>query len=360
MTAPFRGITAPPQTSGYTNASKSLAGLMEGMMQGRHQKQQELMAQLLQQSTIDLNNRNMKHMDATEANAVATLEQNTRNQNLQRLLQQFPQAEGDLSILLNPSQPNAQPAGNRVQSGSGVATPSVMDDFSNKYGQAVKGMMTTHQPQTFDENGKTFTVSNKEFNPAQMLSLGMRNEHYDQTAYAKWFGSDENKVVRTMASAWPRTKRTLDEALRSNNPTMTKSAILNFVNMADPVNRTSLGILNYMSNIDPSISGQLSRLITALDSGTLPVDQVQNMRQHLEAVVNEVQKNYDYRLNGAIPMFPRAVVRTSKDLFDNTDDFANPNPGQGQGQPGQTPGLTNGSRVEQLREKYRTEVLGQP
>lgn len=302
MTIPFRGLSTPPTSNALVDTTKGIGGLVEGLMAGRKQKQQEALAAALQQSLMDLRKREAQHMDVTEAQGAESLAQTARNNALQRLAQEYPQAEGNLSILLDQTSAN-QPAGNRTQMGEGQATPPISQQFGQQYGEAVKRMMSTHSPQTFQQGPETFTVANKEFNPSSMLGLGFREDKLKIDQANRWRSDPTNKITMALGANFARAYAALKSA-ETGNPAAYNSALLNFATAVDPTLRSAQWTIKKMTDIDPSLMGRWDIFVNKLKSGQLPDQQDKNMVEHLKSVITQVMSDYDQRRQGWIATNP--------------------------------------------------------
>lgn len=331
----FKGIPTPPTSNTQKDLSTGLAGLLGGMFQGRRQKSQDALAQALQEFNMKYKEREMQHWGTTGAQGQQTIDQNGLNQKLQRLHEQFPDVTGNLSLLLDQSQPNAQPVGNRIQSGQGAQTPSLMDSFTKNVGEATKKMLDTHQTQTFEQNGQTFTVPNKEFNPSSMLGLDLREQKFKENMAKEWRNDPTNKIVMGLSANFARAYSALKSA-DTGDPAAYNSALLNFATAVDPTLRSAQWTIQKMTNIDPSISGQISLFLDRIKDGTIPLQQRQNMVEHLHKVVEGVMQDYDLRRQGWIDTHPgydqEVMTPTSAQLFPSFNQLVKPNQPQSQGQ----------------------------
>lgn len=350
MTIPFRGLPTPPSSNAWTDTSKGIAGLVEGLMQGRRQRSQDALAEALKKAQMAMQQRQMQHMAVTEAQGQQSLDQTNRNNALLRLAQEFPQAEGNLSILLDQNAADSQPVGNRLQSGIGASTPDRMTQFGQNYAKAVQGAITQHAPQSFEQNGQTFTVPNKEFNPSTMMGLGFKEDKMKVDQANRWRNDPTNKITMSLASNFSRAYAALKSA-ETGNPAAYNSALLNFATAVDPTLRSAQWTIKKMTDIDPSLMGKWDIFVNKLKSGQLPDQQDANMVEHLKSVITQVMSDYDQRRQAWIVTNPGldqdVYTPSAEQLFPLAQqEFLNPASPQGQPQ-GQKPSIHQ--RIDQLR-----------
>lgn len=351
----FKGIPTPPTSNTQKDLSTGLAGLLGGMFQGRRQKSQDALAQALQELNMKFKQREMQHMDVTEQQGQEVIDQNKLNQGLQRLHQMYPEAQGDLSILLDPSQPNSQPVGNRVQSGVGAQTPDINSQFGQQYNEAMDRMLKTHSTQGFDVNGHKITVAPQEYNPASMASLGERINKDHEAAARAFLARPDNKITMAIAGNFGRAYATLKSAAKGN-PAAYNGALLNFASEIDPAMRQGQWMIQKQIQVDPSLGGSLDIMLSRLKDATLPVDVRMQMADHLKDVISGIMKEYDQRREGHIVTHPgweqETYVPTSDQIFPMFQEFQqDPSVNKPQGASTQA--------KPSLQEGYR-QILGTP
>jgi hypothetical protein len=104
-------------------------------------------------------------------------------------------------------------------------------------------------------------------------------------------------------------------AARSGNPAATKSAMLNFVRVADVNPQLRLGVLQFLSNIDPSLAGMSEREIFLKWNGTIPPDQLQNLQKIIDATYKENYARYDRQWSYMHSKHPTADITPPEVLF---------------------------------------------
>lgn len=82
----------------------------------------------------------------------------------------------------------------------------------------------------------------------------------------------------------------------TGNEAATKSLISAFAANADPFNQLRLGMLNYLSEVNPSAAGKLRIAFQKASEGTLPPEDVRNLarivQSNFEEIRNRVTRNY--------------------------------------------------------------------
>lgn len=109
----------------------------------------------------------------------------------------------------------------------------------------------------------------------------------------------QNAKLIDTEQKWSNWKASYDQAL-AGNPEAYKSAIINFVSMADPGTQIRLGMLQYASQLDPSLKGGLSIFAQKNVKGVIPPDVLAGMMQHAAELhagtVDIYRKRYESRV----------------------------------------------------------------
>jgi hypothetical protein len=90
----------------------------------------------------------------------------------------------------------------------------------------------------------------------------------------------------------------------SKNPAAYKSAIVNFSRIADPGQRSSLGMLNYLEKVNPSLVGKFKLTAQKLADGTFPPEVLDAMNQHVIDIHKNHVKLYETRRAGRVKAQP--------------------------------------------------------
>lgn len=114
----------------------------------------------------------------------------------------------------------------------------------------------------------------------------------------------QNAKLIDTEQKWANWKASYDQAM-AGNPEAYKSAVINFVSMADPGTQIRLGMLQYASQLDPSLKGGLQIFAAKNVKGVIPPHVLQGMMKHaaeLHAQSVEIyKKRYEARVR-ANPM----------------------------------------------------------
>lgn len=141
------------------------------------------------------------------------------------------------------------------------------------------------------------------------LSLKTRQEQFDETqdrmAGQQFRSANQNlyNVAQTIAMA-----RASLAQLSAKNPAALSSAILAMVNVADPKAQLRSQLVNYMSHIDKSWHGTFDQAIARITSGTMPMAQLQEMKNLVEQHAQTYEAMYQQRRSEAIKNRPGAAL----------------------------------------------------
>lgn len=91
---------------------------------------------------------------------------------------------------------------------------------------------------------------------------------------------------------------------KAGNPAAYKSAIVNFAAIADPKAQIRLGVLNFISKVDPSLLGQAQIAIQKNADGTFPLPLLEKMNQHAQEIHKGTIKVYNSRRSARIKANP--------------------------------------------------------
>lgn len=154
----------------------------------------------------------------------------------------------------------------------------------------------------------------------QDMALGQRA----QSAFA-----NQNKDLRSTEQLYGNWQGAYDSA-KSADPSVRqaayKSAIVNFARIADPGQRSSLGMLKYLEQVNPSLIGRFHVTAEKLQNGDFPPEVLDAMNKHvIELHKNHVQI-YDKRREGrvkAMPMLDQYLDKT-EDVFPSSKTMDQP------------------------------------
>lgn len=114
----------------------------------------------------------------------------------------------------------------------------------------------------------------------------------------------QNAKLIDTEQKWGNWKASYDQAL-AGNPEAYKSAVINFVSMADPGTQIRLGMLQYASQLDPSLKGGLDIFAQKNVKGVIPPHVLAGMMKHAAELhaqtVDIYRKRYESRVR-ANPM----------------------------------------------------------
>lgn len=109
----------------------------------------------------------------------------------------------------------------------------------------------------------------------------------------------QNAKLIDTEQKWANWKASYDQAL-AGNPEAYKSAIINFVSMADPGTQIRLGMLQFASQLDPSLKGGLDIFAAKKVSGVIPPSVLAGMMRHAAELhsgsVDIYRKRYEGRV----------------------------------------------------------------
>jgi len=105
------------------------------------------------------------------------------------------------------------------------------------------------------------------------------------------------------------------ESARTGNPAAYKSAMINFANVADPRSQIRMGVLQYLSQIDPSVKGRTDLALNKLLNGEYPARILDEMAQHVDDIHKNTVKLYESRRAGRVkanPLLDQFIAPTSE------------------------------------------------
>lgn len=107
-------------------------------------------------------------------------------------------------------------------------------------------------------------------------------------------------------------------AAKSGNPAALKSATMAFAGVADPKARLTQGVINMISQVDPSVQGRLDLAMDRLASGKLPPRVIDDIERIVDQVHTTHRAMYDQRRKAAIARQPQVeqAIPTTEELFD--------------------------------------------
>jgi hypothetical protein len=107
-------------------------------------------------------------------------------------------------------------------------------------------------------------------------------------------------------------------AAKSGNPAALKSATMAFAGVADPKARLTQGVINMISQVDPSVQGRLDLAMDRLASGKLPPRVIDDIERIVDQVHQTHRAMYDQRRKAAIARQPQVeqAIPTTEELFD--------------------------------------------
>jgi hypothetical protein len=186
---------------------------------------------------------------------------------------------------------------------------------------------TTHH-QTADEIADH--AANRREQEARMALMkvqqDMANGQKAQAAFA-----NQNKDLRATEQLYGNWKGAYESA-KSADPSVRqaayKSAIVNFSRIADPGQRSSLGMLHYLEQVQPSLVSRFHVTAEKLTSGDFPPEVLDAMNKH----VDELHKNhislYEARRAGRVkaqPEFDQYLDKT-EDIFPSSKTIGQEQP----------------------------------
>ena len=109
----------------------------------------------------------------------------------------------------------------------------------------------------------------------------------------------QNRLLLHTEQKWSNWKASYDEA-KLGNPQAYKSAIINFVSLADPGTQIRLGMLQFASQLDPSIKGSMELWLKKAEKGEFPPHMLEGMMRHAAGIhantVEDYKKKYEHRI----------------------------------------------------------------
>lgn len=110
---------------------------------------------------------------------------------------------------------------------------------------------------------------------------------------------------------------------KAGNPAAYKSAIVNFAAIADPKAQIRLGVLQFVSKIDPSLVGQAQIAMQRSVDGTFPKDLLDKMNQHAQEIHKGTIKVYNSRRAARIKANPalESYIDPAESIFPSSVDM---------------------------------------
>jgi hypothetical protein len=179
---------------------------------------------------------------------------------------------------------------------------------------------TTHH-QTADEIADH--AANRREQEARMALMEVQRKmalgQQAQSAFA-----NQNKDLRATEQLYGNWKQSYEDA--KTNPAATKSAIVNFSRIADPGQRSSLGMLHYMEQVNPSLVGRFQITASKLENGTIPVQVLDWMNQHVDKLHSAHISEYESRRAGRIKSQPYLdqYLDKTEDVFPSSKTIGQP------------------------------------
>jgi hypothetical protein len=147
----------------------------------------------------------------------------------------------------------------------------------------------------------------------RLTQTGASHEDQMNLRWTQNFESHNSDIIKSAFSI--NRARAIFDAAAAGNPAATKSALLNYVRVSDANPQMRQGIFNVLSNIDASWKGKSLRYIAQVWDGTLPPEQLQNLRD----VVNRVEKadraRYTSQYNSFLKTHPGVPLMSADDLY---------------------------------------------
>lgn len=120
-------------------------------------------------------------------------------------------------------------------------------------------------------------------------STRMQKEFSTGNQIGKAFISQHRKLLET-EQKYQQWSASLESA-KAGEPAAFKSAIVNFVNVADPGAQIRLGVLNFLSKLDPSVQGIALMKQAELFFGVHPMYLLESMENHVDKIhYNQIEQ----------------------------------------------------------------------
>lgn len=110
---------------------------------------------------------------------------------------------------------------------------------------------------------------------------------------------------------------------KAGNPAAYKSAIVNFAAIADPKAQIRLGVLNFVSKIDPSLLGQAQMFMQKNADGTFPARILEDMNKHAQEIHKGTIKVYNSRRSARLKANPslEPYIDPAESVFPSSVDM---------------------------------------
>lgn len=264
---------------GLTAATKAATADVQGNIQGS----QLLRAIMMQQAQQD-------HLRAQTAQAVAGT-QHTLHQDKAPVLGEpgYAAAEGEVAG----AKVNAETPGlvNREK----LIAPVKTQEKVNEQGALAPGIIRQKQAESNIEEGREGRLIPKRI-AAQNASA-----HMGLTA-AKDFETQTKAYTGTVPK-YAQVKNALAEA-RAGNPAALKSALLSYAAVADPNAQLRQGVMNYVTQVNPSFVGNLEMALDRMTSGQIPPEVLDNMEKMVDRLHQTNAGLYEQRRSAYVGRLP--------------------------------------------------------
>jgi hypothetical protein len=283
------------------NAFNQLLGAMSGGFTGYGQEQDK------------------KEADARRAQADARNAQNDEIQNALRIAQ----TKGALRSAAAPVEGSPEwVAMKRAGAGAEVegATPGLVQREDAMRPGKVADATALIAPKVAEQGALTpglvtraGEVANAEV-PAKVrvAQEGGRLSNTEATQFAK-----ANKPLTDAVPAYAQAKGAFTEA-RAGNPAALKSALIAYAGVADPKAQLRQGIINMVSQVDPSVAGNFELAVNRLTSGTLPPRIIDDMEKMVDRIHGTQRALYDQRRSAMVGRMPTLdqYIPSTQETFD--------------------------------------------
>jgi hypothetical protein len=129
----------------------------------------------------------------------------------------------------------------------------------------------------------------------------LREQAQAQTAGAAFMRQNKGLVdSEPMFQNWDAAYRDA----KAGNPAAYKSAIVNFSSIADPKAQIRLGVLQFISKVDPSLVGQAQIALQRSKDGTFPQEILDKMNEHVKEIHRGAIKVYNTRREARVKANP--------------------------------------------------------
>jgi hypothetical protein len=126
----------------------------------------------------------------------------------------------------------------------------------------------------------------------------------------------QNKPLVDSVQPYAQAKNAFAEA-RQGNPAALKSALIAYASVADPKAQLRQGVMNYVTQVDPSFHGTFEMAVDRLTSGKLPPQVIDNMEKMVDRVHETNRQMYNQRRSAYVSRLPQtdAYIPSTDELF---------------------------------------------